>query len=203
MDKIERRTFNITTELRVDAEQKARGHAAMFNSDSYDLGGFVERIAPGAFTRSLQEASAGKLNIYALWAHDTSQPLGSTRSGKLDLSEDDQGLAFEMITARMTPAQLDTLADGDLQMSFGFSVRDQEWREHDDGTVERTLKDVHLSEISFVINPAYPDTSAALRSMSEWRSASRVEEQPTELEPDFKNDATRKYLMREVERRLR
>ena len=156
-------------------DKKAAGIAAPFNSDSHDLGGFVEKIAPGAFARSLKAASDGKLNIYGLWAHDTSVPLASTRSGKLILAEDENGLAFEMDLSRMSEAQRSALEDGDLQCSFGFSVREQEWKEHDDGSITRTLLDVDLFEISLVISPAYPDTTVAMRSLTEWRAANPKE----------------------------
>ena len=171
--KIETRNFDLgSLEVRTtesDHQTHAAGYAAVFNSDSVDLGGFTEVIEPGAFTRSLNAATAGTVNIYALWAHDDSQPLGSTRKGKLKLTEDERGLTFELDTKRFTPAQLDALEDGELRMSFGFMVRDQEWRELDNGTVLRTLKDVDLTEVSFVINPAYPDTTAAKRSLDKWQ----------------------------------
>lgn len=157
---------------------RAKGYAAVFDSDSHDLGGFVERIQKGAFARSLSEADNGTWNIYALWAHDVAEPLASTRGGKLILTEDDHGLAFEMDVTRMTPAQLDALKDGDLQMSFGFSVRDQNWKEDEEGKIDRTLIDVDLHEISFVICPAYPETEAALRSLTEWRAANDQIDQP-------------------------
>lgn len=171
---IERRNFALTgLEVRAKSDDdktgKATGYAAVFNSDSHDLGGFIERIDPGAFARSLADATSGTLNIFALWSHDLSQPLGSTGGKRLALSEDERGLAFQLDTSRMNVAQLGALEDNDLRMSFGFSVRDQEWRELDDGTVIRTLKDVDLMEVSFVINPAYPDTEAALRSLDTWK----------------------------------
>lgn len=161
--------FEVRAKSDGDKTAKATGYAAVFNSDSHDLGGFVERIDPGAFARSLADATSGALNIFALWSHDLSQPLGSTGGKRLALSEDERGLAFELDTSRMNVAQLGALEDNDLRMSFGFSVRDQEWRELDDGTVIRTLKDVDLMEVSFVINPAYPDTEAALRSLGTWK----------------------------------
>lgn len=160
---------------------RARGYAAVFESDSHDLGGFVERIAPGAFARSLREATAGEINIYALWAHDNAVPLGSTRSGKLKLSEDERGLVFELDTTRFTPAQLSALEDNDLQMSFGFSVREQKWVDTET-VLERTLIDVDLKEVSFVINPAYPATDAALRSLEEWKAEQAPVEKRSDLE---------------------
>lgn len=164
-------------ELRADVEAdkptRANGYAAVFNSDSHDLGGFVERIAPGAFKRTLEEAARGLHNIHALWAHDSAQPLGSTRGGKLTLSEDARGLAFSLDVSRFNVAQLGALEDLDLQMSFGFRAREQVWEDHDDGSITRTLTDLDLSEVSFVINPAYPATDVALRSLDQWKEERR------------------------------
>ncbi len=180
-----------------DQEGRATGYAAVFNSDSHDLGGFVERISPGAFAASLRAVAAGETNVYALWAHKDDQPLGSTASGKLILSEDAHGLAFSMDTARMNAMQLDALRDGDLRMSFGFRVREDSWRELDDGTIERTLIAVELFEVSFVISPAYPATEAAMRSLETWRAA-KVEEAVEEEKPEAVNDNIRSELMKRV-----
>ena len=207
---MEKRNFTLSAVEVRDASNdnsgKAAGYAAVFNSDSVDLGGFIERIAPGAFSRSLADAASGKVNIFALWSHDNALPLGSTGgSKKLTLSEDERGLAFELNTARFTPAQLDALEDGELRMSFGFAVRDQEWREDDDGSILRTLKDVDLLEVSFVINPAYPDTSAAKRSLDAWkeeRAKPTLEESAVEL-TDTVTDELDRLLKRGLEATLR
>ncbi|HEY0011564.1 MAG TPA: HK97 family phage prohead protease [Allosphingosinicella sp.] len=177
----------------------AHGYAAVFNSDSEDLGCFVERIRPGAFAKSLSEGR----NVYALWSHDVAMPLGSTASGKLKLEEDERGLRFELDTIRMTPAQLSALEDGDLRMSFGFSVREQLWAEHDDGTVERELIEVDLFEVSFVISPAYPETEAALRSLEAWQ-ATRSDDTTPEAAANAtaRIERLKEVLAREIDRRL-
>lgn len=150
-----------------DGVPKIEGYAAVFDSDSVDLGGFVERIAPGAFKRSISSSDA---MIHAFWNHDSAIPLGSTRSGKLALAEDGKGLHFKLDTARLTPPQLDAIADGDMRMSFGFSVPKggDTWEERG-GSVLRTLNDVTLLEVSPVSMPAYPATSVALRSLDGWQ----------------------------------
>ena len=171
------------TEIRSEAgDQPSRieGHAAVFNSASHDLGGFREFISPGAFQRSLDAAAAGDYRIHAVWSHDMSQPLGSTGGGKLALEEDDVGLRFSLDPKRLTPAQLDAVADGDIRMSFGFIVREQTWVEKDDGAYERTLHDVDLIEISPVVSPAYPDTTAALRSLDAFKAEKPVIEEVAE-----------------------
>ncbi|WP_395444046.1 HK97 family phage prohead protease [Caulobacter sp. UC70_42] len=173
---IEYRSFSFTPTVAPEARaagvagDKLAGHAIVYNRDSHDLGGFIERVAPGALARSLDAAAAGELNIHGLWSHDSSQPLGSTRGGKLKLTSDTEGLAFELDTTRFTPAQLDAARDGDLQMSFGFRVVKDSWVRRDDGVAERTLIDVDLFEVSPVISPAYPDTTAALRSLEAFKA---------------------------------
>jgi HK97 family phage prohead protease len=178
MTNVERRSFAITRantpetrDAGATGGDKLSGYAIVYNSDSYDLGGFIERVAPTALTRSLDAAAAGDLSIQAFWSHDSSQPLGSTRGGKLALASDDTGLSFELATTRFNPMQLDAARDGDLQMSFGFIVRADSWIEREDGVYERTLLDVDLFEVSPVISPAYGETSAALRSLSAWKEA--------------------------------
>lgn len=159
---MERRDFPV--EIRAADDEKLEGHAAVFNSDSVDLGGFIERIAPGAFSRSVSEAESGKAMIHALWSHDPAIPLGSIRGGKLRLAEDGTGLAFTLSPKRLTPAQLDAVRDGDMRMSFGFRTRKDSWEKREGKNV-RTLIDVDLFEVSLVASPAYPDTTVALRSM--------------------------------------
>jgi hypothetical protein len=55
---IERRTADEGVELREEGDTlTAIGYAATFNRMSQNLGGFVERVAPGAFTKTVQEAN--------------------------------------------------------------------------------------------------------------------------------------------------
>jgi uncharacterized protein len=160
-----------------------RGHAAVFNADSLDLGGFVERVAPGAFSRSLDAArlDPARRPILAFWNHDPGLPLGSTRSGKLRLREDGRGLAFELGAKRLTAQQLDAVKDGDMRMSFGFAVPTggDSWGKRADGKPLRTLLDVELFEVSLVSQPAYPDTSVALRRLESWRRLGVVPAHPS------------------------
>jgi HK97 family phage prohead protease len=160
----ERRNFAIE-EVRVAPESGSiEGYAAVFGADSVDMG-FIERIAPGAFKRSIE---SGEI-IHALWNHNSDFVLGSTRSGKLALSEDSKGLHFRLDASRLTAAQVDAVKDGDMRMSFGFSTRKDQW-EVRDGKDLRTLLDVNLFEVSPVAMPAYPDTSVAMRSLEAARS---------------------------------
>ena len=164
-----------TVELRglsVDTgARKIEGVAAAYGVMSSNLGGFREIIAPTAFTRSLQEN-----DIRALYDHDSSKILGRTGAQTLQLRSTDRGLEFSL-TLPDTSYASDLIAlmnRGDVSAcSFGFFTRDSKWDNPDKetGLKVRVLHDVDLREISIVGDPAYPvGTSAALRSLSEWRA---------------------------------
>lgn len=141
------------------------GYAAVFNSDSEPLP-FIERIAPGAFKRSLKS----KNNIRMYLNHDSSMLLATTRAKTLRLAEDERGLKVEADLPDTTVGRdLSTLIKrGDVDsMSFGFSVpaRGDSWS--DDGMV-RELKEIRLYEVSVVTGfPAYQATSASVRSLDQ------------------------------------
>jgi hypothetical protein len=81
------------------------------------------------------------------------------------LREDDQGLWSEIIVAEGEPARgfLESIRRGDVTgMSFLFRTVVEEWNEEDQ---ERTLIEVKLYEVSPTPFPAYPTTSAGVRSM--------------------------------------
>lgn len=161
---LERRYFAID-DVRVAADARSvEGYAAVFNSNSENLGGFIERINPGAFSRSLSSSS----NIHAYWNHDSNFVIGSTRSGKLALAEDSKGLTFKLNPVRLTDGQLDAIRDGDMKMSFGFRVAPEgdAWDLKPEVAL-RTLLDVDLFEVSPVSRPAYLDTSAAVRALED------------------------------------
>jgi uncharacterized protein len=132
------------------------GYAALFDQPSEPLP-FTERIAPGAFLRSLKTRNEIKL----LWNHDTGEILGSKRAGTLRLVEDDRGLRVSADLPNTSTGRdaAELLRRGDVDaMSFGFSVPKggDEWNEN--GT-ERTLREVKLHEVSIVAFPAYTATA--------------------------------------------
>jgi HK97 family phage prohead protease len=133
------------------------GYAAVFNSDSQPLP-FIERIAPGAFKRSLQSRNEVKL----LWNHDSGEPLASVRGGTLKLVEDARGLKVEATLANTTRGRdVSELIRSKVidSMSFGFSVIKDAWS--NDGNT-RTLEAVRLFEVSIVSSPAYEGTAGTV-----------------------------------------
>ena len=156
----ETRVSDVDFEIRADGDKMTfSGYAAVFNSDSQPLP-FIERIAPGAFKRTLQSRNDVKL----LWNHDSGEVLGSTRAGTMRLFEDAKGLRVEADLAPTTRGKdLSILMQrGDVnKMSFGFTVQSDSWSP--DGTT-RTLESVRLAEVSIVTFPAYESSVAQIRS---------------------------------------
>lgn len=146
---------------------KVSGYAAVFNSDSRDLGGFIERIAPGAFADSLRS----NRTVFLLHHHDPSDILASTTSGSLRLSEDSYGLRFEATLPDSERGKhlYELARRGDMaKMSFAFKVptsAGEMWTERSDGKPIRTLVSVNLFEVSTVGVPAYPATRLQARSL--------------------------------------
>lgn len=151
-------------ELRLESRGNARrlvGYAALYGVVA-DIGPFRERIASGAFAKSLSNLGGEGGDILALLDHDPSRVLGRTRSKTLALEDDKKGLAFE-IAVPETSAGRDALAlaeRGDLGgASIGFFVEE----EARDGDV-RVVKRAKLLEISVVSAwPAYAETSVEAR----------------------------------------
>ena len=157
---MERRCLT-AAEFRVDPDDpRITGYAAVFNTWT-DIGGwFRESIRPGAFAKTIKEA-----DVRALWNHDANYVLARNKSGSLKLREDDKGLAVEIdpVPAQWANDLLTSMRRGDVsQMSFGFQVNKQEVDYDKD---ERILVDVTLFDVSVVTYPAYPTTTAQVRSL--------------------------------------
>ena len=176
VSKIETRVFVNDFEVRETPDgMTLTGYAARFNEPSEPLP-FIERIAPGAFKRSLR----AKNDIKLLWNHSSSDVLGSTRAGTLRLAEDEMGLRVEADLPD-TQAGRDAkvlIQRGDVTgFSFGFTVPPNGDTWNADGT-ERTLKSVRLLEVSTgVAFPAYPSTNltAQVRSLEDVTMAAELD----------------------------
>jgi HK97 family phage major capsid protein/HK97 family phage prohead protease len=147
---------------------KLVGYAAVYAPAlSEDLGGFREKISPGAFDKSLESNA----DIRALWDHNTSQPLARTTNGSLKVSSDKRGLRVEIELPEGVSYADDLrqlVRSGVVnQMSFGFLVPPggDTWDKDENGNALRTLNSIDLHEVSVVSIPAYPDTTVALRGL--------------------------------------
>lgn len=151
------------------------GYAAVFDTDSDGPipGWGVERIAHGAFKRSL----GTKRDIKMFLNHNSDLVLASRDAGTLELKEDEIGL---LARSRFidTTVGIDTSknvrAGNVSKMSFGFTP--DEFKQRKDG-IEGTIHTrVALWEVSPVTSwPAYAATSATVRHLAE---AIDTEEEP-------------------------
>ena len=171
--KLETRMNPTDFEIRETSEGMTfEGYAALFDSPSEPLP-FTERIAPGAFTRSLKSRN----DIKMLWNHSTSEVLGSTRAGTMKLYEDDRGLKVWAMLPNTTTGRdaAELIRRGDVDsMSFGFSVPSGGDSWSADGS-ERTLQEVRLHEVSVVAFPAYAETAGTTTVRGLDRLAERAE----------------------------
>lgn len=178
MAKVETRINPVEFELReTDGGGMAfTGYAAVFDSPSEPLP-FIERVAPGAFRRTL----AARNDVKMLWNHDAGEVLGSTRAKTMTLVEDGRGLLVNAELPDTTRGRdvAELLKRGDVDsMSFGFTTLRDSW---DAEGNNRTLQSVRLHEVSVVSFPAYRATSGTTSVRSLFRLAYRASVDPTLL----------------------
>ncbi|WP_246671243.1 HK97 family phage prohead protease [Mesorhizobium sp. 8] len=150
------------------------GFAARFGDETIIAGEFREKLAPGAFARTLKE----KPDVVMLLDHDSGRVLGRVAAGTLTLREDRIGLWFSLDVDATTPegqTALGTVGRQDVRgCSFGFRVRAEEWQDGGDRLPLRIITDVDLYEITLTAFPAYPTTSASLAHTNASAVARRV-----------------------------
>jgi HK97 family phage prohead protease len=174
MDKREVRSFK--SEIRVERRSSddgsfgatVRGHAAVFDSLSENLGGFREIIKPGAFDGVMDD------DVRALFNHDTDNlPLARTKSGTLEIGTDKRGLTYEFDVPDIQLGRdlVVSLERGDIdESSFGFIVETDSWDEDEEGRIVRTIHEIReLFDVSPVNFGAYKATDSELASR-EFRS---------------------------------
>lgn len=169
------------------------GHFARFNEwttiNSIWEGRFVERLAPGAFKKTIQE---NRDNIRVLFQHGRDPQVGDKPLGTIEaLREDGDGAYYEV---RM----LDTSYNQDLLPGlraglYGASFRMRVVREdivkdpapsdyNPEGLPERTIREVQVQEFGPVTFPAYDGATAGVRSLTDDVMLARfAEENPEKL----------------------
>lgn len=160
-----------------DGGDRFGGYASVFNSRTA-IGnplrwGFYEEIAPGAFSKTLDEGDARMLID-----HDSYYVVSRMSAGTLALSEDDKGLLVDSALDEELSYVRDlkaNLRNGNITgMSFGFYVIKDEWNSEtlevegaDPVEVDvRVIREVRLVEVSAVTFPAYPETEAELKAVA-------------------------------------
>lgn len=147
-----------------DGKRYLDGYYSVFGQPYEVLPGWIEEIAPGAFSRSLREGR----DVKVLWNHNTDIVLGSTENRTAYLSEDERGLHGPVeINEEDQDAKnaFARVSRGDVRgCSFGFDIRAMEESWDDDGTYRTRLTDVELYEVSPCTFPAYSQTSITARN---------------------------------------
>jgi HK97 family phage prohead protease len=171
----------IVVETRSNGREVIRGLAIPYNRLSVDLGGFRERIMPGAFDKILSR-QRGKGEIVSYFNHDPNWLLGRESAGTLEISVDDRGISY-VVEPPDTQAGRDVLAlvrSRNLRgSSFSFTVSQRGGERFTTDETGKAIREVveaaGLFEMGPVVQPAYPSTSAAvaMRSYQAWLEEQR------------------------------
>lgn len=194
---VERRYTASPVECRaVDEGKRIIGYGAVFHTTanpviSRNLGGFVERVMPSAFN---QARHAGFPGAVARYNHDSNMLLGTVAGRTLALEVDNVGLRYDVLPPQSRGDILELVARGDVQhSSFAFRVPSdgEDWSLSEQNYPMRSLLDVQLVDVAPVVDPAYPDASAGLRSLAE-----RFDADPEEVRAMAAADELRKFFVR-------
>lgn len=134
-------------------------------NDLSEYMGFYERIAPGAFNKTLSDGA----DVRALVEHSDQRLLARTKNGSLHLESLEDGLHFSF-DAPDTQEGNDILTMTRSGLvngcSFGFIVMEDSY-EYVDNKEVRTILQARLLEVSIVLSePAYANTLVYTRSLS-------------------------------------
>lgn len=153
------------------------GYASVNNQwteiDSLWEGHFLERIAPGAFAKTIAE---NRDRVRVTFNHGGDPELGDKVLGPIDvLEEDDTGLRYEVpLFPSVPPLIVDGLRAGQYGSSFRFQVvredfnKKPETSDYNPGALpERTVTEVRLMEFGPVTYPAYAGATVGVRSMTD------------------------------------
>lgn len=158
-------------DMKSDGDMVVSGYVNMTNTLSHELGfddKFVEKIAPGAFSRALDRADVTGEEIDFLAEHDDSSVLASTKNDSLTLQEDEQGLYITANIINTTTGRdyYEMIKSGIVtSMSFGFFAIEDEWDVVHRDLYERTITELELFEVSAVRRPAYAASSISSRGL--------------------------------------
>ena len=156
-----------------DGKRYIEGYFSVFNQPYEVFPGWIEEIAPGAFSRTLRE---GK-DVKVLWNHNSDIVLGSTQNRTATLREDDIGLfGSNEINEEDQDAKngYARVSRRDVRgCSFGFDIRSMEESWDDDGTYRTRITDVELYEVSPCTFPAYSQTSISARNKEVFEDAKK------------------------------
>lgn len=130
-----------------------RGYAAVFESESRDLGGFVEIVERGAF----DDVMRSNPDVFGKYNHE--RVIGRTTSGTMRLTVDERGLRYEIDPPRSAADVVELIERGDVRgSSFAFRSKpaDESWTRDANGRMIRRIKKFsYLGDAGPVDTPAY------------------------------------------------
>ena len=180
----------IVVEERADGRAVIRGYAVVYNRLSVDLGGFRERILPGAFDAVLNR-QRGRTDLVSYYNHNPDILLGRESSGTLKVWSDEKGVGFEVTPPASRADILELVQRRDVKgASFTFSVDKggEGFTTDENGRAIREIRAATIYELGPVVQPAYPSTTVqvAMRSFQQWlASQATPEATPPVVGPDI------------------
>jgi uncharacterized protein len=168
MSDVELRPYAEPVEIRSTPEGKLvlSGVAIRYGARSRDLGGFRERIMPGAATEAIQKG-----DVLGLEEHRADRYLGRTGNQTVRLIDSPTELRYEIDLPDIgVGREVAALAERrDYKgSSFGFRAREVKWSKDEDGTPLRSIHSFsYLRDVGPTVAPAYEPTTAevALRNL--------------------------------------
>ena len=180
----------LVVEERAEGRQVIRGYAVVYNRLSVDLGGFRERILPGAFDGVLSR-QRGRADLVSYYNHNPDILLGRESSGTLKVWSDEKGVGFEVTPPASRADIMELVQRRDVKgASFTFSVDKggEGFTTDENGRAIREIRAATIYELGPVVQPAYPSTSVsvAMRSFQAWLAGQCTPETtPHEVGPDI------------------
>jgi hypothetical protein len=178
------------TELRYDTNNGlVYGTAIVFNSESNPIRTksepFIEIIKPSAATQDFLETQ----EIFMRYNHQPDIVLAryspTAQRNSLSFNVDSRGVHFSFKPKKAHQDIIESVAAGDLRCSFAFRAADNgdTIERRSNGTLLRTVTKMDIvQDFSFVINPAYNETSCTVRSIDEFRQAEELNAQAIVIE---------------------
>ena len=208
-ENIERRFLEI--EVRAAGEGEApviSGMAAVYNRETVIGDLFREVIRPGAFRRILSENP----DVIGAPNHNWDTVLGRTIAGTLKLEDrENDGLYYSIQVNKNDQEAMNfysRVQRGDIRhSSFAFTVRKELWTNPQNPTdlpLRAVLEVEKLYDVSPVTFPAYPTTTASVRSQveaiqQEVEQARQAASEGAEGEAGLKKEARRKARSRTLQ----
>jgi phage head maturation protease len=153
------------------------GRFAVYNIwseiDNLAEGHFLERISPGSFSKSIRERGT---RIPIMLSHGRDPALGMLTLGRLrDIREEADGVAYSVeLFGGLPELLMEGLRSGTYGASFRaklvkdrFTQRPPRSEHNPTGLPESVVTELALKELGPTPVPAYPQTSAGIRSLND------------------------------------